>query len=314
MICKRDEIYPYLSPNIRYFLKFISNDIWNCINEIRITNHKPIIIDVAGVKKYITKSGFSFDASGSYTVTEDDIAIITELITKSSVYAFNKNINEGYIILPGGNRVGICGKCIVSNDVLISVNEINSFNFRLSHIKKGVSNIIFNDLFCDNKFNNTLLISPPGCGKTTFLRDIALSLSNTSKLGKIIICALIDERYEIACSYNSYESYDTGKNNFIISGYEKKRAIPLVVRTMSPDIIITDELMDKNDFSAIEYAVKAGCGVVASVHGFDENENEIAEFAFRKIFRKIVVLSKNKGPGTVEKIVDVNDFYGENYR
>ena len=305
MTRKKEEIIPYLSYAIRNLFDVIDNELWEYVNEIRITVHKPLIINISGTKKYISENGLCSDENAAYTVTQDDMKMIFELITKSSVYAYNRHINEGFITLFGGNRVGICGKCSVYNDEIISVSDINSLNIRISHERRGASDIIFTDIYHGGKINNTLIISPPGCGKTTLLRDIALSLNDYCKTGKIIVCAIIDERFELACINNGISSFDIGQNNFVISGCDKSKAILQVVRSMSPDVIITDELVGENDFEAINYASASGCNVIASVHGFDDEINEIKNNDVIKVFKKIVVLSNNRGLGTVERVIDV---------
>lgn len=303
---KETEIYPYLPENIRSLLAFLPSRNRNDLNELRFTVDSPLIADVNGEKYYVGKNGFDLDFKNSYITTKNDLTIIMELITRSSVYAYNRHINDGFVTLDGANRVGICGNCAVNNGVIVSVKEINSIIFRISHEKNGVSSIIFNDIYSKGAINNTLIISPPGCGKTTYLRDIALSLNDLKKCGRIISCALIDERYELACAKNAKPCFNIGQNNFVISGYAKSLAIPMVVRSMAPDCIITDELCSKEDFEAILFASRSGCGVIASVHGFDEFNNEMKFNNISKIFKKCIVLSKRKGPGTIEKIVDVN--------
>lgn len=302
---KKAEIFPYLSPKIRNVFERFPTKYWNSLNEIRITVNAPLIADISGKKFYITSKGTALNMQDCYTATCEDVNSIMELVTKSSVYAYNRHINEGFITLPGANRVGICGNCAVKDGVIISVSDINSLNFRLSHSKPGISSIVFDDIYSNGEIFNTLIISPPGCGKTTFLRDIACSFSDVKRCGKIIVCAIIDERYELACIRNSVACMDVGVNSFVISGYKKSRAIPMIVRSMAPDCIITDELCCNDDFKAIDFARRSGCAVIASVHGYDENINEIAGFNFDNIFKKIVVLSKRNGPGTIEKIVGV---------
>ncbi|MBQ4527403.1 MAG: stage III sporulation protein AA [Clostridia bacterium] len=302
---KKIEIVPFLSGNIKKLFDNIGFNNWDNLNELRVNVSKPLIADVCGERYYISDSGLSKNNSNSYISSSDDINIIMELITKSSVYAYNRHINSGYITLPGGNRVGICGNCNISDGKIISVNEINSLNIRISHEKKGVGDIVFPDIYANGKAKNTLIISPPGCGKTTMLRDIARIFSDASRCNKIIICAIIDERYELACSRGGITCFDVGDNNFVISGCQKSTAIPMVTRCMSPDIIITDELGNKDDFKAIIYAAKSGCAVIASVHGINETNHEMQGYDVSSYFEKIIILSRRNGPGTIEQIMEV---------
>lgn len=298
-------ILPYLSPDIKRIISNLGNEHYNKINEIRLTVGQPLILNLNGSKYYAGENGISFDGQGVYTVESNDIMICMELITRSSFYKYNQNINEGYITLPGGNRVGIVGSCSLSENKINSVTDIHSLNYRISHERKFSSRILFDDLFNKGNIKNTLIIAPPGAGKTTILRDIAFLMSEPGLTGKIINCAIIDERFEIASAFKDKMQLDAGKNNFAISGCLKSIAIPMVIRSMAPDVIITDELANADDFDAIKYAKSSGTKVIASVHGYSHVENEIAKFNYENIFEYIVVLSSMPTPGTIKKIIEV---------
>ncbi len=298
-------ITSYLSRNINEKLKILSDDIWGKITEIRITVDCPIIIAISGIKHYVADGGISSSYTNSYIVSEEDMRISLELMTKSSIYSYERYINEGYITLPGGNRVGVVGTCNCVENSVMSVNNISSLNIRIAHEKPGVAFPVIDEIYSDNKIYNTLIISPPGCGKTTLLRDIARLLGSNKYGNKLIICGIVDERFEISCMNGSERNLDVGKNNFVISGCEKSIAIPMIARTMSPDVIIADEMCSEKDYKAAYFAGMSGCGIIASVHGESENINELRRFKHINIFEKYIILSNKNGPGTIEKIVKV---------
>jgi len=297
---KINEILPYLSPPIRRLIKKYNDESRKNINGIRMTADSPLIVEINRERVYIGEGGGNLRISDSYFVSSEDIRIVTELITKSSMYSYSRYINECFLTLPGGNRAGIVGECVIENGRISSVKNIYSIYIRVSSERKNCSKLIFEDIYSNEMIYNTLIISPPGCGKTTLLRDLCFQFSS-NKYSKIVIGAIIDERFEIACTSQGIPNADIGKNNFVISGCPKKTAIPLIVRSMSPDVIFMDELDAENDFEAVRYAFFSGCKIIATTHGNDIFTNRVS-LNKENIFEKYIVLSKRNGPGTVEKI------------
>ncbi len=298
-------IVSYFSDAMKKTVSNLLTENGKNVSEIRMTNGKALIVKIHSKYYYVSENGLTLECNDAYFVSPNDIKISFELITNSSVYAYNRYINEGYVTLPGGNRVGIVGKCCVDNGKIISVGDINSLNFRLACQHHGYIDTVYDELINGFAPYNILVVSPPGCGKTTFLREFAYKLGYFNK--KIIICAVIDERYEFACSYRGQSMLNIGESNFVISGCEKSIAVPMVVRTMSPDVIITDELSGCRDVEAAVYAKKSGCRIIASAHG-DCVENSLLDVDFIKnIFDKIVVLCSDNGPGTIKNIIGCED-------
>ncbi len=300
---KASQILPYLSSSIRERMKLFDDNFWDKLTNIRINVNSPVILELGVDRFYLSDCGGTSQLSKSYFATPGDIADIYELITASSAYAYAYSINEGYMTLPGGNRVGITGNCSTEDEKVKCIREVYSFNFRIAHERIGVSELILSDVYNDGEIRNTLIISPPGCGKTTMLRDIARSLGSSEASGKIKVCAIIDERNEIACLHNGTSQMNIGINNFVISNCLKSTAVPIVTRTMAPDVIVIDEMCNKEDFKAALYAKESGCKIVASVHGKDEFTNEMKNAGCRNFFDTTIILSSRKGPGTIEKII-----------
>lgn len=303
---KTNEVLKYIPFNIRSLFSNLSDYEWKNLNEISFISGQAITILVCGKRLYLGKEGTSFNCEKAVRITKNDIERIFELITDSSVYAFNRFINEGFLTLKGGHRVGLTGNCVCADGKIINVNSINAINFRISHNHKYNYNLIFDEI-CSNKgIYNSIIISPPGCGKTTLLRGIASYLGGLNKNNIISKCVLIDERYEIAACYDGQATLDVGNVTAVISGCDKSIAIPLVVRSMAPDIIIVDELASEKDIIAVEYAIASGCSVIASTHGNDEKLNRLVYYNYTDLFQKIIILSSKNGPGTVEKIIGAN--------
>lgn len=197
-------------------------------------------------------------------VTDRDIKRAMELITKFSLYAYENEIKNGYITLSGGHRVGICGNAQTTGGKISHLKNIQALNFRFSREVIGVSDKYMPTVLVDGDIKNTLIVSPPMCGKTTLLRDIA---RNLSILGKRV--SIIDERGEIASVENGKSPFDLGFGCDILSGVPKAEGMLFMLRSMSPDVIITDEIGTKEDFDAILEIKKRGVSVITSLHGKD---------------------------------------------
>ena len=213
----------------------------------------------------ITPSGnLSRDSKNSLIVTETDIKRALELITNFSLYAYENEIKNGFVTLPGGHRVGVCGEAASSSGKITHLKSIQSLNYRFAREVPGCSDSIMDRILEGTEIKNTLIVSPPMCGKTTLLRDIA---RNLSLLGKRV--SIVDERGEIAAAFGGTSPFDLGVGCDILSGAGKADGMLFMLRSMSPDVIITDEIGTADDFSAIREIKKRGVSIITSLHGKD---------------------------------------------
>jgi len=213
----------------------------------------------------VTKNGgLSKSPDSAIIVTDRDIKRAMELITKFSMYAYENEIKNGYITLPGGHRVGICGNAELSSYKISHLKSIQALNFRFSREIIGCSDKYMKTIYSDKNINNTVIVSPPMYGKTTLLRDIA---RNLSLLGKRV--SIVDERYEIASVTNGISPFNLGLGCDILSGVSKSEGMLFMLRSMSPDVIITDEIGTSSDYEAIREIKKRGVSVITSLHGKD---------------------------------------------
>lgn len=214
---------------------------------------------------YITQKGhITKNYKDGVTATSGDIRRGMELVTRSSVYAFENEIRNGYITLSGGHRVGISGDAAVIGGKLSHIRTVQSLNYRLAREVIGAADYVMGRIFDGKNIKNTLIVSPPMCGKTTMLRDIARQLSLAGK--KV---SIVDERGEIAALSMGVPSFSLGANCDVLSGVNKAEGMLLMLRAMSPDVIITDEIGDSNDFNAICEIKKRGVSIITSLHGKD---------------------------------------------
>ncbi len=287
------EIYPFLTSNIIEKIELVDKKDFDKITEIRIRVNKQVIIKL-----------FDSDIILNYIVTIEDIRKIIEKVTNFSVYSMQEDINNGFIIINGGHRIGICGTCVIEYDKIINVKNISSINIRIARQIIGVSDYLYKQIYFNN-FENTLIVSPPGCGKTTLLRDLVRNLSNT----KYNIC-VIDERLEIGATYNGIMQMNLGIRTDLINRCKKNLGIINGIRSMSPDIIAVDEIGSIEDVQAIKQAMYSGVKLIATMHGNSIEDiylNNIAQLINSQCFKYIIILKKDILPGKIDKIFFLNN-------
>lgn len=277
---------------------------FNNLQEIRIRSGKPIIV----------KDG-NLEIITDYIVTLEEVGGIVKRMSSYSIYAYDDEIKQGYITINGGHRVGICGKCVTEGERVKTIKYPASLNIRICREINDCSNKILPYIFKDSMVENTIIISPPNCGKTTLLRDIAKKLSNGIKkldLKGMKVC-IIDERSEIASCVNGVPQLNVGLRTDVLDSCPKSQGIMMAIRSMSPDVIVCDEIGSTKDIESIIKAMNSGVKLITTVHGYDVKdiyEREIFKGAIEnKVFQKAIVLSSRKGVGTVEYIYS---FKGKN--
>ena len=221
--------------------------------------------------------GLSKNSENALTVTDRDIKRAVELVTDFSMYAYENEMKNGFITIPGGHRIGICGSAAISQNKISHLKSIQSLNYRFAREVKGCSDPIMDKVIEKGDIKNTVIVSPPMCGKTTILRDIA---RNLSLLGKRV--SIIDERGEIAGITGDSSPFDLGFGCDVLTGVSKNEGMLFMLRSMSPDVIITDEIGTKEDFEAIREIKKRGVAVIASLHGRDIKSTDFDNVVYLK--------------------------------
>ncbi|HHY17185.1 MAG TPA: stage III sporulation protein AA [Firmicutes bacterium] len=273
------------------------------IHEIRLRNGSPLCIAFAGCDVLMI----------DLQVTSDDIAKTLALITDCSYYALEDEFKGGYITLPGGHRVGLTGQVISYGNGLYRLGSVSGFCFRIARQVKGVAKRVIPQLASsrDTGIESTLIISPPGCGKTTFLRDMCRIIGNGIDYSGLppLQVGIVDERSEIAACYGGVPQLDVGPRADVLDRCPKAKGINMLLRSMNPDVIVTDELGGEEDAMAVATALSGGVSVIASCHGKDLDDVRSKPYSSwlisRGYFTKVLVLSRRNGPGTVEYVGDI---------
>ena len=285
-----NEILRYF-PNKIYqiFLNFFeeNEEMVKEIQEIRIRTDRPILLKLR-----------ERDLIFQYNISQTEILQILERLCENSIYAYKNQICEGFITIKGGHRIGLTGSCVIENGKITNIKYISSLNFRIAREIFNCSTQILREILdIENKtVYNTIIVAPPGKGKTTVLRDVIRRLSNGIEeinfRGKI--CGVVDERGEIAAMYKGVPQNDVGIRTDIIENVNKNQGIHILVRTMSPEIIACDEIGSKEDVEAIHYALYSGVKGIFTMHGKNvediKNNKQIYELIENKEIQKVVFL------------------------
>lgn len=237
----------------------IKDDGWmDGLEEIRIRVNQPIELEYADETRCLTKADDK--------ITGADIAEMLSYISEYSLYAYQEELRQGYITIEGGHRIGIAGEIAKDREGIAGIKYVSFMNIRVAHEKKGCAKEILPYLKNGNSIYNTLLVSKPGAGKTTCLRDCIRSLSNGKEGWDGMKICVLDERSEIAACHLGIPQNDMGMRTDVLSGCEKSDGMILMLRSMSPQIIAVDELGGKKDFEAVEQAAYSGVHILGTVH------------------------------------------------
>lgn len=282
-----NDILNILPTNIRELV--LSYGSLSEITEIRLRTGRNIHI-YYGLKEIVTNLKISIT----------DITAILRNATLNSIYSVQNDINNGFLTITGGHRIGIVGEAVLNDGKVKNIKNISSMNIRVAKEYIGLSDRIIDNILIDNEVKNTIIISPPLCGKTTLLRDIARNISDRGKKTTII-----DERGEICSMSNGSTNLDIGERTDVISYIPKELGMQMAIRSMAPDVIFTDEIGTKSDMQSIKYLCRSGVSFVTTMHGdsiYDISHGEIKELLNDGYIHNVIVLSKKSGIGTIEKI------------
>ena len=268
------------------------------IEEIRIRIGRPIEITSKGVPLFI-----------AHHVTTEEAAQLLNKISRFSMYTLEEELRRGYVTIDGGHRIGLAGKVILENGHVKAIRDVASFNIRIAKERIGISEKLIPYLF-ENEWMHTMIIGPPQTGKTTLLRDIARVISSgypergypPYKVG------IVDERSEIAGCVHGIPQLTFGHRVDILDACPKAEGMMMMIRSMSPDVLIVDEIGRIEDAEAIMEAVNAGIKLIMTTHGTSLTEVQkrpsLRSILDQRLFQRYIELSRENGPGTITYIKD----------
>lgn len=315
---KREEIAVLFPGALREFIESCSLD-FESMREIRLRAGRPVLL-LYGNREYgFTEKGEPVelepdDQKGLFTLTERQIRETAEIMGGFSLYAAQEELRQGFFTVRGGHRIGVAGRTVLNQREVGVLKSISSLNVRVAHEVKGCADQIM-PLLCENgRFLNTVIVSPPGCGKTTLLRDIIRQLSDgcweksTGRRLFGITVGVVDERSELGACFQGIPQNDLGMRTDILDGCPKSQGMMMLIRSMAPAVIAVDEIGGREDIRAVEYIRSCGCGLAASVHGVSLKEVEkrpgVGELFKEGTFKRLIFLDQAGGAGHICAVYD----------
>ena len=264
--------------------------------EIRMRAGKPLCVAGVDGKQFITHTGrLSSAGEKGVIVSKKDIEEAVEILTSYSLYSYKDQIKNGFITAPGGHRVGICGTMTPDSEF---ITDVSCLNYRFAREIFSAADKAVDAVYNNGQVKSTLIVSAPGCGKTTFLRDLIRQISN-----KGVNISVVDERGELAAVRGGIPGFDLGFSTDVLDMCDKRIGMKIMLRTMTPSVIAVDEFDVVSDADIISALNASGVSVFATVHTRDWNKDMPASVL--SAFKCVVVLSNRKGPGTIEEIIHV---------
>ncbi|WP_026475864.1 stage III sporulation protein AA [Alkaliphilus transvaalensis] len=308
------QLEQYLCPELRKIFGKVPKEFKKTMEEIRLRVNQPLMVYGNNEDHFVSAEGELIkDREKGFLVRGPNIQNTLQFISNYSIYAVEEELKRGYITVTGGHRVGIVGKVISEKNTIKTMRDFSGLNIRISREKKGVANPIIKYLVdSSGKVYNTLIASPPQCGKTTLLRDIIRHISNgLPRVGlKGMKVGVVDERSEIGGSFQGNPQNDLGVRTDLLDACPKAEGMMMLIRAMSPEVIVTDEVGRYEDSIAIEEALMAGIRLITTVHGNSLedllNKKVIGELIKSNTFQRIILLSNKDDVGTIEGIFDGN--------
>ena len=295
----------------------------NGLQEIRLRAGQPILLSAGGVEYYASADGKLLDmGNGAHYglqhkaqyIRGDEIEEIIQHICNYSVYAFEDELRQGYVTVRGGHRIGVAGQIVLDDKGKIkTIKHIRYLNIRIAHEIPGAADEVMEHIYKDDGIKNTLIISPPGCGKTTILRDIIRQLSDGRKKHRGLNIGVVDERSEIAGSFMGEAQNYLGARCDVMDACPKQLGMMMLLRSMAPNVLAVDELGSDEEFEELRKAMHCGCSFIATIHGesvrdvfmrfMNQNEQKL------NLFELFIILGKKENKPHIYNIFGREEAY-----
>lgn len=295
----RDEILPLLPERIRRILQCCVRAERE-LQEIRIRKGKPLVLQYKGAM-------FVPEPDGP-VISEQEFREVLDRISRHSLYAFEEEISRGYLTVPGGHRIGLLGHTVLEGSRVKTIRHIAFLNIRISHEIPGSADPLMPYVMDKDRFLSTLLVSPPGGGKTTLLRDMIRQLATGGQSFRGRSVSVVDERSEIAGCRGGIPQKQVGPYCDVLDACPKAAGMRMVIRSMAPEVVAVDEVGTQDDLEAMMYALTSGCALLATIHGssLEQMKRKPAFDGMLRdgMFERYVFLGTRRNPGICRQIYD----------
>ena len=273
-----------LPPGLRGALLQLPGELTDRAEELRLR---------AGRAPSVVAGGDELTVLPEHTVSAAELQMVLEIATRASVHTYADNIRAGFVTAGGGCRVGLCGTVTASGGHISALRQLTSVCVRIPREKRDCADGIYPAL-TQGGFLSTLLISPPGGGKTTLLRELVRRLSEAGQR-----VSLADERGEVAGSFEGVPGFDVGPRTDILTGAPKEEGVYLLLRSMAPQILAFDEITAPADVEAASEVANCGVRLLATAHAAgieDLSERPLyRKLLDRRLFARVVVIENCGG-------------------
>ena len=278
----------YLPVRLRKAVLCLPEEQQRCAEEFRLRAGQKLTVLLPGGEQALEE-----------LVETEDLELLCDLATEFSRYAAAETIREGYLSVRGGFRIGLCGTAVIKEGANTNLKSLSSAALRISREHPGISASVLPRLMENGSFRSTLILSPPGGGKTTLLRDLVRNLSDGTVCPQALRVALIDERGEVAVSYQGRPQMDVGRHTDVLDSCPKRIGIPMVLRAMNPQVIAVDEITLQEDLTACLLASGCGAELLATIHA-SSMEELLGKPLYQRlldtrVFRKAIWIDREQG-------------------
>lgn len=294
--------------SIREMLESLPRSVYERLEEVRIREGRPLEVITPERSWFLGRSGLKPQADQAYIPSKEDCAKLLNLISHHSLYALEEELRRGYVTIEGGHRIGLVGRAVVEGGKVRHLRSISGFNLRIAREVRGAARGVLPYLFREGRLFNTLIVSPPQCGKTTLLRDLVRVMSKGEGTIPSHKVGVVDERSEIAGCVEGVPQHDVGPRTDVLDACPKAEGMMMMIRSMSPELLVVDEIGRQEDGEAVFEAIHAGVGLFTTAHGRSLDEvcrrPTLSRLIREGAFERVILLSRKKGPGTLEGVFD----------
>ncbi len=227
-----------------------------------------------------------------------DLEQLVELASGASLHAVLDQVRRGYLTAAGGHRIGLCGSAVLREGDIQGFRNLSSAALRVARQVQGASKGVLEQLCREGRLESTLILAPPGLGKTTLLRDVIRRVSGGEGCLPLRV-ALADERGEVAALYRGSPQLEVGPRTDVVEGCPKDRGLMLMLRAMNPQVLAVDEITAPQDVAALKTAVGCGVTLLATAHGTGREDMEhralYRPLLQERMFRKLVRIVRREG-------------------